>query len=263
VDLDLFDLHARVEHRHWWFVGRRTIVRRILERVVPAAGRPLIIDVACGTGATAASLADRYETLGIDNSERAVTLARQRFPAVPFIHGEVPGALGATAGRASAFLLMDVLEHIEDDVSFLGALMDVAPPGAQFVITVPADMTLWSAHDEHYGHYRRYDVPRLRHMWRKLPVDERLVSHCNTRLYPAVRAVRQLNRLRGHGIGQSGTDLSLPPAPINAMLARVFSGEAGRLAGLLDNARARPYSRGLSLIAVLQRRGARSGAVAA
>jgi SAM-dependent methyltransferase len=254
VDLDLFDLHARVEHRHWWFVGRRAIVRQILQRVVPPAGRPLVVDIACGTGATAAALADSYETLGIDNSERAITLARQRFPTVPFIHGEVPEDLGGAAQRASAFLLMDVLEHIEDDIAFLGALMDVAPPGAHFVITVPADMRLWSAHDVHYGHYRRYDVERLRHMWRNLPVDELLVSHCNTRLFPAVRAVRHLNRLRGRGIGQSGTDLTLPPAPLNAMLARIFSSEAPRLVARLDGQSVRPFTNGLSLIAVLRRR---------
>ena len=39
----------------------------------------------------------------------------------------------------------------------LSGLLAAAAPGAYFLLTVPADESLWSEHDESFGHYRRYD----------------------------------------------------------------------------------------------------------
>src|SRR3546814_3881072 len=48
---------------------------------------------------------------------------------------------------ADLLLLMDVLEHVEDDAGLLRTYLDKAPPQAQAAITVPAFQFLWSHHD--------------------------------------------------------------------------------------------------------------------
>ena len=63
-----------------------------------------------------------------------------------FICGTAPD-LGEAAGRADAVLLMDVLEHVPDDAAVLGSIVDALRPGCHVLITVPADMKLWSSHD--------------------------------------------------------------------------------------------------------------------
>jgi ubiquinone/menaquinone biosynthesis C-methylase UbiE len=55
---DLFQLHAELELHHWWFTARGKIVRALVERVVPPGAR--VIDVGCGTGATARLWSDPH-----------------------------------------------------------------------------------------------------------------------------------------------------------------------------------------------------------
>ncbi len=59
---------------------------------------------------------------------------------------------------ADLVLLMDVLEHVEDDAALLSSYVAPAAPGTRFVITVPAFNWLWSEHDVFLEHYRRYTL---------------------------------------------------------------------------------------------------------
>jgi SAM-dependent methyltransferase len=248
-----FELHARIEQRHWWFVARRRIMRRIVERLFKPDGRTTVVDVGCGTGANIAALADGYRCVGIDTSQEAVDLAARRFPDVQFLCGQAPDDLGDVAESARLFLLMDVLEHVSDDFELLSTLLAAATPGSNFLITVPAHLALWSPHDEAFGHYRRYDLQRLAAVWRGLPVSVRLCSYYNARLYPAVRAVRAVNRLLRRSSGADGTDFNLPAPAVNQFLERTFAGEADTLLNVLEGKRSRGYRTGVSLMAVLQR----------
>ncbi len=249
---DQFRLHADIEQRHWWFVGRRQILGRLIAEVLPASKESLIVDVGCGTGGNIASLADRYDCVGIDTSREAIELASRRFPQVRFLAGRAPEDLGELAAQASMFLLSDVLEHVEDDYAMLSALLAAARPGSHFLITVPADESLWSEHDESFGHYRRYDRRRLEGIWAGLPVTPLLISHFNARLLPAIRAIRAWSRRRGHASGEVGTDFWLPNPIANGVLTSIFAGEAGRLIGVLQG-RSRPFRAGASLVALLRR----------
>jgi hypothetical protein len=148
---------------------------------------------------------------------------------------------------------MDVLEHVPDDFAVLSALLAAATPGTHFLLTVPADDALWGEHDRSFGHYRRYDRPRLEMLWAGLPVTPRLVSYFNARLYWPIRLIRERNRLRGEAAGQAGTDFWMPRPSVNRILQSIFAGESRRLGELLGGRRRRGYGRGASLVAVLRR----------
>jgi len=248
-----FLLHADIEERHWWFVGRRRIMRRLVTRVVPPARDVTVVDVGCGTGANIASLADAYDCVGIDASAEAIALARRRFPGVRFLVGTAPGDLGDLAGRARLFLLMDVLEHVEDDFAMLSELLAAASPGALVLVTVPADEALWSEHDESFGHWRRYDRRRLERLWAELPVTPLLVSYYNSRLYPLIRLIRARSRRRGRAAGRSGTDFWMPSRPVNRLLAATLAGEGRSLVRRLADGRAGAVGVAASLVALLRR----------
>ncbi len=68
------------------------------------------------------------------------------------------------SGAADLVLLLDVIEHVPDDVVFLKQL--IASPTIDghttFLITVPAYQSLFCSHDVFLGHYRRYDNKMLR-----------------------------------------------------------------------------------------------------
>ena len=134
----------------------------------------------------------------------------------------------------------------------LSELLAAASPGCYFLLTVPADPSLWSEHDESFGHYRRYDRARLEGLWAGLPVTTLLVSYFNSRLLPVVRLVRAWNRRRGRAAGRAGTDFWLPSKPANWLLTNIFAGEAGRLAAALHGRKC-GYRAGASLVALLRR----------
>ena len=248
-----FQLHAEIEDRHWWFVARRRIIERLVAEILPPSPQTTIIDVGCGTGANIARLAEHYRAIGIDTSAEAIARAKPRFPKVQFLEGRAPQGLGPLVKQARLIMLTDVLEHVSDDFAMLSELLAAAEPGTYFLLTVPADESLWSEHDESFGHYRRYDRARLERLWDGLPVTTLLVSYFNARLLPLIRLSRARSRRRGHAAGEVGTDFWLPSRPINRLLEVIFAGEARRLTQVLRGRRQQGYAAGASLIAIVRR----------
>jgi len=253
MDTAQFQLHARLEERHWWFVGRRQIVGRLVREILPPDGQAAIADIGCGTAANLAALAWDYDCTGVDISPEAIGLAKQRYPALNLVAMPSREATARLVGQADLVMLLDVIEHVADDYLMLSQILADMSPGAHLLLTVPADESLWSEHDVSFGHYRRYDAERLAALWADLSVETRLLSPYNARLLPVIRWVRARGRRKGVASGASGTDFWIPPAPLNGLLTWYFAGEQGRLVRLLHGERARPYRAGASLIAVLRR----------
>ena len=226
----------------------------ILDRCIEA-DRPYSsgLDVGCGTGANIAALAGHYTCVGCDTSKVAISLAKKRFPDLTFTHGFAPGCLTGWLPQTRFILLMDVLEHVEHADDLLRALADAVQPGTFFFITVPANPKLWSPHDEAHGHFRRYTANSFSALIKASKLQARFVSHYNARLYPPIRLVRKITARRGHTHGDHATDLSVPPAPINRLLERIFASEAMPLTHALTHALPAPFSRGVSLLGILQK----------
>src|SRR5436190_23034720 len=132
------------EESHWWYRGRRQIIRSHLDRLT-GVGDLELLDAGCGSGRMMEEL-DRYATVsGLDSDGRAVDLARSR--------GYSRVALGRVEEmpyRANSFDLvtcLDVLEHTPDDVRSLAELRRVTRRGGYLLLTVPAYKALWSGHD--------------------------------------------------------------------------------------------------------------------
>jgi len=45
-----FELSAKLESTHWWYVGRRNIVERLVRYLVPPNTDEVLLDIGCGTG---------------------------------------------------------------------------------------------------------------------------------------------------------------------------------------------------------------------
>ncbi len=241
-----------MEERHWWFLGKRQIVKTLLTSLLTPNLRSLVVDVGCGPGGNVGALADSYDVAGIDISPNAIALARQRYPGIRFWQGELAEAPPEFDAGASFYLLTDVLEHVPDDFLFLSTLLARCKVGAHVLLTVPANDALWSSHDEVLGHYRRYERNQLELVWQGLPVIPRLISYYNSRLYPPIRAIRWLTQHSSKSFGKRGTDLRLPPEPVNRILASLFGGESKVLKDCLEGRRPVGYDYGASLIAILQ-----------
>lgn len=241
-----------MEERHWWFLGRRTILKTLLHELLPPSRDRLIIDVGCGTGGVTKFFSDDYTVIGVEPTEEGVTAARGRFPDCRFIQGYAPQDVPEFS-KADAVLLIEVLEHVEKDQELVHALIDGMQPGAYLIMLAPAEMALWGPHDDAFEHFRRYDsIDEFRDLWRGMPAREVLVSHCMRRLYPVVKLMRRLSKLRGKSWGKGGTDIEVPMAPVNAILKKIYEGEASTLLRALRG-EGKGYVKGVSVIAVLRK----------
>ncbi len=242
-----------MEERHWWFLARRRILATLLHALLPPSRDTLLIDVGCGTGGLTNFFSKQYTIIGVDPSADAITFARERFPSSTFIHGKAPDDV-PDFSRADAILLIEVLEHIEHDRDFVHQLITAMKSGAYLFIMAPADMSLWSPHDDAFEHFRRYEsLEDFRNIWKGTPISERLVSYCNRRLYPVVKFMRAMSKRRGKSWGKGGTDIAVPMAPLNALLKKTFAGEERILLNALKG-KGCGYKKGVSVMAVLQKK---------
>lgn len=209
------------------------------------------MDVGCGTGGVLGSLSG--SRLGIDLSEAALEIARERHRGCEFRREPVRETGDREGGTADLVLIMDVLEHVEDDAGLLADAWRLLRPGGHLLATVPADPSLWTAHDVAHGHHRRYTLSSFARLLSGAALTIRTISYFQSRLYPLVKAARTVSRWKGGGGGCQGTDLWLPPAPLNRLLEAVFAGEGDRLEALVRGGDTLEYMRGSSLIAVCRR----------
>lgn len=87
-------------------------------------------------------------------------------------------------GAAGYVTLLDVLEHQEDDRTFMAELSAKLTPGTLLLLTVPAMPSLWSHWDVVLGHYRRYRKESLRLAIEGLPLEVEEMSYVFPELVP-------------------------------------------------------------------------------
>jgi SAM-dependent methyltransferase len=123
-----------------------------------------VLEVGCGSGNfTTLIAAEGYAVTGCDLHAPYVEIARDRLEAYPRARVVCADATQAEFdGGYDTVVLLDVLEHIEDDVGFLTRLRATLRPGGRIILKVPAYQWLFCGMDAAIGHYRRYDRTSLR-----------------------------------------------------------------------------------------------------
>ncbi|MEO7442818.1 MAG: glycosyltransferase [Acidimicrobiales bacterium] len=123
-----------------------------------------VVEIGAGHGDLTERLAaEGHDVLATDLSDRCVDLLRARFvdhPRVEVLQGDIETVTGEN-GHDTA-VLVNVLEHIEDDEKALRRLAAAVRPGGHVVVFVPAFETLYSSFDQRIGHFRRYRRRQLR-----------------------------------------------------------------------------------------------------
>jgi SAM-dependent methyltransferase len=236
----VFDRMAELDNDHWWFLARRRILKTLIERVVRPPTKARILEVGCGTGHNLPMLKafGGVEASELDRCARA--LANKRHRGVK--EARLPDLSMFERNVYDLVALLDVLEHVPDDLASLRAIHRRLKPGGALLLTVPANPWMWSAHDAAHHHFRRYTKKQLRELFLRAGLEVQLLSHFNSLLFPLVAAARIVGKL----VGKESADDSLPSAPVNAVLNTVFGLEAGMIGRV-------PMPFGVGLVAVVRR----------
>jgi SAM-dependent methyltransferase len=232
----------KVEDRHWWYRGRRTVIERVVGGLrLPARAR--ILDAGCGSGRNMVELARHGAVTGVELSKTSVSLARAR-GAGEVIEGSVLD-MPFPADSFDLAVSLDVIEHLDDDLGALREMRRTVAPGGALLVTVPAYQWLWSGHDEINHHHRRYTRSSLQRVAEQAGWEQVRTTYFNSLLLPVAILLRLLDRVNTKTT-ESSLDLWVPPAPLNWLLERPLALEASLIA------RGGRIPGGLSLLAVFR-----------
>jgi SAM-dependent methyltransferase len=202
---------AAVEDRHWWYKERRNLLARELRRL-PGPGLALDIGAAAG-GNTRVLREFGWRPVALEYAPTAAQIARER--GVDVIRGDAR-ELPVRTGSMDLVTAFDLLEHVEEDHVAAAEITRALRPGGTALISVPADMALWSAHDEAVGHFRRYSRQTLTTVLVKAGLTVENVWSWNVLLRPVVRFRRK---------SSTGSDLDDVNPLLNTGLMTVIAAE--------------------------------------
>jgi 2-polyprenyl-3-methyl-5-hydroxy-6-metoxy-1,4-benzoquinol methylase len=226
---------------HWYYVSKGRALRATLGTIRV----PEVLDVGAGSGVFPRQLLDAgiaRRAVCLDPGYAEERTERHNGREIAFVRSveNVPQRL---------VLMMDVLEHVDDDLDLLRGYAERMPAGGWLVVTVPAFQFLWSGHDIYLEHRRRYTRGDLETVVRAAGLEVVRSRYFFGFLFPAVAAMRLRNRRRlKTGNIEAESALKSYPTFVNALLTRIHDAERAtlfrfnRLAGLSVFCLARRHS---------------------
>jgi SAM-dependent methyltransferase len=218
---------AAAEARHFWFRGFRRFVTPQLARATAGLSAARLLDCGCGTGANLELLSRYGQAYGFDltavglqlgREAGRTRLARASVAAIPF-----------PSNAFDVVTSFDVLYSLEPPVeqAAVAEMYRVAKPGGFLLVNVAAMDVLKGDHSVLGHEVRRYSRPSLRRLLEGAGFEIVRLTHTNASLFLPMLAVRTLQRWRGlRSEAQAGQDISVPPAPLNAILTGVLAVES-------------------------------------
>ncbi len=242
MENELFDEMYKVETQHWWFVARRKIIENIIQKL-ELAKDPRIFDAGCGNGDNLALLSKYGDVVAMERDANALQRAQAR-EIGKVLKGELPNNISDSIRKDNDLIvLLDVLEHIDDDEESLASLRNCVKDNGKLILTVPAYQFLWTHHDDLHHHKRRYTVKRIKKVIENSGWQVDYISYFNFFLFP----LALIDRIKQKMIpSEEGGDLKMPPKIINSFFEKVFSFEANLIGKFI-------FPFGLSIVVVAKK----------
>ncbi len=201
---------TELEDTHWWYAERRHLLARSIAGMPP--GRALDIGAA-GGGNTRVLAAAGWDTVALEYGEEGARVGRER--GLDVMRADAT-AIPLADDSLDLVVAYDVLEHLLDHDACVQEVCRVLRPGGTFLVAVPCDPRLWSAHDVAVDHVRRYTRATLRDLLERGGFRLDSLWSWNVLLRPVVALRRRVS---------SGSDLEEIHPLVNAALRGVVTVE--------------------------------------
>ena len=159
MELSSFKEMLKQQNDHWWFQGRKLIIKRFLDKLI-FTNIPDILEVGCGTGANLVLLQKFGNVTAIEMNAYARNAA-ERILNKKILNGYLPDNLPLKDKKYNIICLFDVLEHVGNDQDSLKILNHYLDDNGYLILTVPAIPMLYGKHDKDLHHFRRYRKKEL------------------------------------------------------------------------------------------------------
>ncbi len=190
----------------WWFQGRRDLFKAILKMGIKEKV-DFGVDLGCGP-MTNENLYDDFAEnwVSLDYSVESFKKVEDGKSSLKII-----GNLLKTPLKDSSFdliLLLDVLEHIENEDEALGETYRILKKEGLVLVSVPAFKLLWSHHDNQAGHKRRYTKKEILEVAKRNNLEVKFSTYFNSSFFVPIFIIRRILRLLPKGDKKLEIDLS-------------------------------------------------------
>jgi SAM-dependent methyltransferase len=200
--------------KHWYYAAKFDL----LASTVGQFGAQQVADVGAGSGVFARLLLERTRCREATCVDPAYDAERDES-----VNGKPLRFRRRPSGENfDLVLLMDVMEHVDDDVGLLADTASSLKSGTPLFITVPAFQSLWSAHDEFLDHRRRYTARRLARAITAAHLQINRIRYFYATILPPVAVLRLASRAREPS---KGSDLRPTPAGVAWVLEKALAAE--------------------------------------
>jgi len=219
MEKELFDEMYQVESHHWWFVARRKIIISVIEKL-NLENNARIFDAGCGNGDNLSLLANYGQVTAMERDDNALAYAKNRGIGKIY-QGELPNTVpDEIDNNFDLIVMLDVLEHIDDDNMSLQVLHEHVKDNGVLLITVPAYQFLWGYHDEVHHHKRRYNVSRMKNLLKQTGWKITYISYFNTLLFPLAFIIRIKQKIFP---STNEEVIKVPNKWLNILFEKIFS----------------------------------------
>jgi SAM-dependent methyltransferase len=199
---------------HFWMQWRHRLLVRALQRAGDEVRNAL--EIGCGHG-VAREMLERDLGIAVDGCDlnRAALDIAKPGKGNLFVYNildQEPSLLG----RYDGVLLLDVIEHIDDDAAFLRAALRHLRSGGIVAVNVPASMMLFSDYDRVAGHVRRYTQHGLRELLESCGVEIQGIQPWGLLMIPLLLVRKTL--LRSAKQGETIRTGFVPPNGLSRLL---------------------------------------------
>ena len=188
--MDLIEANKQqynIANRHPWELARIEVVFILLKRLCPdlLKRKCCIIDIGCGDTFFVEQLSKRIphaEFIAIDTgfTKEVLSKLRNKYQNCKIrVYKSVESALSECKESIDLVLLLDVIEHVKDDVGFLKKMRRelFTRDETTLILTAPAYQFLFSMHDVYLKHFRRYSSLRVERLLTEAGFDIELSGY--------------------------------------------------------------------------------------
>ncbi|RNI29233.1 class I SAM-dependent methyltransferase [Rufibacter latericius] len=161
------------QKRHPWELARIRVIKHFIRGLKKEYGKELtILDIGSGDSYLIKELSEEFKeasfyAVDINYDDAYLVKTNSEFASENRkirVYQSLSAAEAEIQSKVNLILLLDVIEHVSDDVLLLSELAKSprVDEKTNFLITVPAYQALFCSHDVFLGHYRRYNNTLLR-----------------------------------------------------------------------------------------------------
>jgi len=216
MDLKEIDILSDGISAHWYYRAKADAMRRMLD----GQDAMSVLDVGAGSGFFSQHLLEATGARDAWCVDPSYEADRDEVHAGKPLHFR----RRVETVEADLVLMMDVLEHVDDDIGLAAEYAAKVKPGARFLVSVPAFQFMWSGHDVFLEHRRRYTLPQIEDVVARAGLQCVAGNYYFGGVFPLAAATRFAQTLRS-GEAKARSQLKRHHPLVNGALALVCAAE--------------------------------------